>query len=93
MGRNSGLKFGKYVKSVWSYKCVFRHLGVCLYGFERDMSERVHLKVLYFYILEHITLTRKVGAPKGDVRGYGVYPPSQMFTIIFNYVRVGVIIL
>ena len=31
--------------------CKVRHLGVCLYRFERDMSERVHFKVLYFYIL------------------------------------------
>ena len=28
-----------------------RHLGVCLFGFEKAMSERVHLKVVYFYIL------------------------------------------
>ena len=26
-------------------------LDVCLYGFGKDMSERVHLKVLYFWIL------------------------------------------
>ena len=26
-------------------------LGVCPYGFEMDMSERVHFKVIYFYIL------------------------------------------
>ena len=28
--------------------CKVRHLDVCLYGFKKDMSERVHLNVLYF---------------------------------------------
>ena len=50
-----------------------RHLGVCPYGFEMDMSERVHFKVLYFYILQHFTLTGELGAIKGGVRGRG--PP------------------
>ena len=45
-----------------------RHLGVCLYEFEMDMSERVHFKVLYFYILQHFTLTAGLGVIKGDVR-------------------------
>ena len=27
-----------------------RHLGICLYRFEKAMSERVHLQVLYVYI-------------------------------------------
>ena len=31
--------------------CKVRHLGVCPYGFEMDMSERVHFIVFYFYIL------------------------------------------
>ena len=31
--------------------CKVRHLGVCLHGFEMDMSERVHFQALYFYIL------------------------------------------
>ena len=47
------------------------HLGVCLYGFEMDMSERVHFKVLYFYILQHFTLTGRLGAIKVGVRGWG----------------------
>ena len=38
-----------------------RHLGVCLYGFEKDMSERVHFKVFYFYILQNFTLTGGLG--------------------------------
>ena len=49
--------------------CKVRHLGICPYGFEMDMSERVHFKVLYFYILQHITLTGVLGMIKGDVRG------------------------
>ena len=48
-----------------------RHLSVCLYGFEMDMSERVHFKVLYFYILQHFTLTGGLGAIKEDVREVG----------------------
>ena len=50
--------------------CIYkvRHLGVCPYGFKRDMSERVHLKVLYFYLLWHFTLTGKLGVIKGDIR-------------------------
>ena len=49
--------------------CRVKHLGVCLYGFELDMSERVHFKVLYFYILQHFTLTGRLGAINGGVRG------------------------
>ena len=45
--------------------CMVRHLGVCPYGFKKDMSERVHLKVLYFYILWHFTLTGELGVIKG----------------------------
>ena len=45
-----------------------RYLGVCPYGFEMDMSERVHFKVLYFYILQHFALTGGIGAIKGGVR-------------------------
>ena len=50
--------------------CVYkvRHLGVCPYGFEMDMSERVHFKVLYLYILQHFTLTGGLGVIKGSVR-------------------------
>ena len=48
-----------------------RCLGVYPYGFEMDMSERVHFKVLYFYILQHFTLTGGLGTIKGDVRGRG----------------------
>ena len=46
-----------------------KHLGVCPYGFEKDMSERVHFKVLYFYILQHFTLTGRLGAIKEGVKG------------------------
>ena len=46
-----------------------RHLDVCLYGFEMYMSERIHFKVLYFYVLQHFTLTGDLGAIKGDVKG------------------------
>ena len=58
--------------------CKVRHLGVCLYGFEMDMSERVHFKVLYFYILQHFTLTGRLGVIKGDVRVGG--PPILSVT-------------
>ena len=34
-----------------------------------DMSERVHFKVLYFYILQHFTLTGGFGLIKGDIMG------------------------
>ena len=49
--------------------CKVRHLGVCAYGFEKDMSERVHFKVLYFYLLWHFTLTGGLAAIKGGIRG------------------------
>ena len=57
--------------AVWLglHVCKVRHLDVCLYGFEMDMSERVHFKVLYFYISQHFTLTGGLGAIKGGVRG------------------------
>ena len=42
-----------------------RHLGVSLYGFEKGMSERTNLKVLYFYILKHFTLTGGLDVIKG----------------------------
>ena len=60
------------VCSISGATCVqVRHLGVCLYGFEMDMSKRVHFKVLYFYILQHFTLTGGLGVIKGGVRGVG----------------------
>ena len=49
--RNSELKFGKYAVYLGLYICKVRHLGVFLYGFEKDMSERIHFKVLHFYLL------------------------------------------
>ena len=51
--------------------CEVRHLDVCLYEFEMDMSERVHFKVLYFYILQHFTPTGGLGAIKGVLGGRG----------------------
>ena len=54
-----------------------RCLGVCLYEFEMDMSERVHFKVLYFYILQHFTLTGELGViEEGVSRGREVHPSS-----------------
>ena len=63
--------------------CVARCLGVCLFGFGRVISDRVHLKV-YFYILWHFTLARGVGVTKVGVRGLGGHPPSQVFTIMLS---------
>ena len=51
-----------------------------VHGFKKDMSERVHLKVLYFYLLQHFTLTGGLGVIKGDIRGR-VHPSSQLFPI------------
>ena len=51
-----------------------RHLGLCLFGFGKVMSERAHLKVSYFYILWHFTLIRGPGATKGVLEGYGDLP-------------------
>ena len=48
-----------------------RYLDICPYGFEMDMSERVHFKVLYFYILQHFTLTGGLGVIKGMLGGRG----------------------
>ena len=48
-----------------------RPLDVFLCGFGKVMSKRVHLKLLYFYILWHFTLTRELGVTKEDVRGVG----------------------
>ena len=50
-------------------KCMVRHLGVCPYGFKKAVSEWVHLKVLYFYILQHFTLTGGLGEIKRGIRG------------------------
>ena len=44
-----------------------RHLNVCPYGFKRDMSEKVHLKVLFFHILLYFTLPIGVEVTKRDV--------------------------
>ena len=54
-----------YVVCLGLHVCKVRHLGVCPYGFEMDMSERVHFKVLYFYILQHFTLAGGLGVIKG----------------------------
>ena len=51
-----------------------------------NMSERVHFKVLYFYILQHFTLTGGLGVIKGGVRGVGVHPSSQLFPIMHPWV-------
>ena len=45
--------------------------GCWSYGFEKALTERVPLKVLYFYILLHFTLIRGLGAIKGDIREIG----------------------
>ena len=50
-----------YVVCLGLQVCKRRHLDVCPYEFERDMSERVHFRVLYFYNLEHFTLTGGLG--------------------------------
>ena len=67
--------------------CIYKvsHLGVCLYEFKRDMSERVHFKVLYFYILQHFTLTGGLGAIKGSVRGRG----STHLSVISHHAPIG----
>ena len=65
-----------YVAHLGLYVHKLRHLGVCLYGFEMDISERVHFKVLFFYILQHFTLTGGLGVIKEAVMGVGG-PPIQ----------------
>ena len=39
-----------YVVYLELHVCMVRHLSNCPYGFEMDMSERVHFKILYFYV-------------------------------------------
>ena len=51
-----------------------------------DMSERVQFKVLYFYILQHFTLTGGLGAIKGMLGGREVHPSSQLFPIMHPWV-------
>ena len=63
-----------------------RYLGICLYGFEMNMSERVHFKVLCFYILQCFTLTGGLGVIKGVVRGVGYPPISHLFPITHPWV-------
>ena len=46
-----------------------RHLGVCLYGFGKVMSERVHLKVLYFLYFIAVYTDWGLGATKRGVMG------------------------
>ena len=48
------------------------------------MSERVHLKVLYFYILWHFTLTRGLGVTKGVLEGRG-----STHLVIYYYIPMG----
>ena len=48
------------------------------------MSKRVPRKVLHFYILSHLTLTRGAWATKG-VLGVGGQPSSQLFIITFPW--------
>ena len=67
---------------------MIRHLDVCPYGFGRDMSERVHWKAYYFYILLYFTLCRGIDLT-GGVRGWGIHPPSQIFIIIYYSVPKG----
>ena len=57
-----------YVVYLGLYVCQVRHLAVCLHEFEMDMSERGHFKVLYFYILQHFTLTGGLGMIKRGAR-------------------------
>ena len=57
-----------YVVFLELHVCKVRYLGVSPYEFEMDMSKRVHFKVLYFYILQHFTLTGGLGAIKGVLR-------------------------
>ena len=49
--------------------CMQGEASGCVYEFEMDMSERVHLKVLYFYILQHFTLTGELGVIEGVLEG------------------------
>ena len=53
----------------------------CVYEFKRDMSERVHFKILYF-----IALYTNWGT-WGDYWGYkGVHTSSQLFPIMHPWV-------
>ena len=70
-----------YVVCLELHVCKVKYLGICPYEFEMDMSERVHFKVFYFYILQHFTLTGGLGAIKVGVRGREVHPCSQLFPI------------
>ena len=77
------MKFGTYMQCVWELcVCKERYFILYLYGFEMDISERVHFKVLYFYILQHFTLTGGLAVIKEDVSGLGVHPYSQLFLIM-----------
>ena len=42
--------------------------GVCPYGFEKDMSERVYLKVIFLSFISLYT-NWGIGAIKGGIRG------------------------
>ena len=75
-----------YVVHLELHVCKVRHLGVCPYGFEMDMSERVHFQVLYFYILQHFTLAGGLEAIKGGDRDVGVHPSSQLHPILCPWV-------
>ena len=43
-----------YVVCLELYVCKVRHLDICLFRFERDMSERVHFK--YYIFIFYSTL-------------------------------------
>ena len=52
--------------TVWGYMNAGGEASECLsVWIEMDMSERVHFKVLYFYILQHFTLTGGLGQLRG----------------------------
>ena len=60
--------------------CMVKHLGVCLYGFGKAMSERVLLKVLY--VLYFIALYTNWGA-WGDKWVLGVGPTHLVSYLLF----------
>ena len=54
--------------------------------FWKVMSERVHLKVLYFLYFMALYTNQGAWGDKGGIRGVGVHPSSQIFIIIFPWV-------
>ena len=86
-GRNSGLKFGKYMQYCLElHLCKVRHMAIYLYGFEKDMSERSTFQSIIFLYFIALYTNWGTWGDSGRYYGVGIHLSSQLFPIICPWV-------